>query len=97
MKAVFTELGVPDVIVSNGGPQYTSAEFKDFMKQWQTEHKLYSPRKPQSNGMAERCVQTMKALLIKTLEEGRCQPSTPNIQDYTPKPQSTITCRVTQL
>ena len=26
MKAVFAELGVPNVIVSDGGPQYTSAE-----------------------------------------------------------------------
>ena len=26
MKAVFTELGVPDVIVSDGGPQYTLVE-----------------------------------------------------------------------
>ena len=33
MKAVFVELGVPDIIVSDGGPQYTSAEFKDFTKQ----------------------------------------------------------------
>ena len=40
MKAVFTELGVPSVIVSDGGPQYTSVEFKDFMKQWQIEHSL---------------------------------------------------------
>ena len=29
-----------------------------------------SPRNPQSNGMAEHCVQTMKASLIKTIEEG---------------------------
>ena len=43
MKAVFTELGVPSVIVSDGGPQYTSAEFKDFMKQWQIEHRVSSP------------------------------------------------------
>ena len=28
LKAVFTELGVPNMIVSDGGPQYTSAEFK---------------------------------------------------------------------
>ena len=70
MKAVFTELGVPDMIVSDGGPQYTSAEFKDFMKQWQIEHRVSSPRNPQSNDMAERCVQTMKASLIKTMEEG---------------------------
>ena len=70
MKAVFTELGVPNVIVSDSGPQYTSVEFKDFTKHWQIEHQVSSPRIPQSNGMAERCVQTMKASLIKTMEEG---------------------------
>ena len=70
MKAVFAELGVPNVIVSDSGAQYTSAEFKDFMKQWQIEHRVSSPRNPQSNGMAERCVQTMKASLIKTMEKG---------------------------
>ena len=43
---------------------------KDFTKQWQIEHGVSSPRNPQSNGMAERCVQTMKASLIKTMEEG---------------------------
>ena len=70
MKAVFAELGVPNVIVSDGGPQYTSVEFKDFTKQWQIEHRVSTPRNPQSNGMAEHCVQTMKASLIKTIEEG---------------------------
>ena len=70
MKAVFTELGVPNVIISDSGPQYTSAEFKDFTKQWQIEHRVSSPRNLQSNGMAEQCVQTMKASLIKTIEEG---------------------------
>ena len=64
-------MGVPNVIVSDGGPLYTSAEFKDFMKQWQIEHRVSSPRNPQSNGMAEHCVQTMKASLIKTIEEGK--------------------------
>ena len=70
MKAVFTELGVPNAIVSDSGPQYTSVEFKDFTKHWQIEHRVSSPRNPQSNGMAEHCVQTMKASLIKTMEEG---------------------------
>ena len=70
LKAVFTEMGVPNTIVSDGGPPYTSVEFKDFMKDWQIEHKVSLPRNPQSNGMAERCVQTMKASLQKTMEEG---------------------------
>ena len=46
MKAVFAELGVPNVIVSDGGPQYTSAELRDFMKQWKIEHRVSSPRNP---------------------------------------------------
>ena len=70
MKAAFAELRVPNVIVSDSGPQYTSVEFKDFTKHWQIEHQVSSTRNPQSNGMAERCVQTMKASLIKTMEEG---------------------------
>ena len=57
------------MIVSDGGPQYTSADVEDFTKQWQIEHRVSSPRNPQSNGMAEQCVQTMKALPIKTIEE----------------------------
>ena len=70
MKAVFAELGVPNIIVSDSGPQYTSAEFRDFTKHWQIEHRVSSPRNPQSNGMVEHCVQSMKASLIKTIEEG---------------------------
>ena len=70
MKAVFAKPGVPNVIVSDGGPQYTSAEFRDFMKHWQIEHRISSSRNPQSNGMVECCIQTMKASLIKTIEEG---------------------------
>ena len=70
MKAIFTELGVPSVIVSDGGPQYTATEFQDLTKHWQIEHRLSSPRNPQSNGMAEHFVQTMKASLIKAIEEG---------------------------
>ena len=43
MKVVFAELGVPSIIVSDRSPQYTSVEFKDFMKQWQIEHRVSSP------------------------------------------------------
>ena len=49
--------------------------------------------------MAERCVQTMKASLIKTMEEGEDVDlaSTLDIQDYTPKSQTAIASRVTEL
>ena len=99
MKVVFAELGVPNVIVSDGGPQYTSAEFKDFMRQLQIKHRVSSARNPQLNGMAERCVQTMKASLIKTMEEGeeRHGLSTLDVQDYTPESQTVIASRITEL
>ena len=99
MKAVFTKLGVPNIIVSDGGPQYTSAEFKDFMKQWQIEHRVSSPRNPQSNGMAENCVQTMKASLIKTMEEGEdvdlalLTYKTPPLSHRLPLPAELLTSR----
>ena len=70
MKVIFAELGVPSAIVSERGPQYTATEFQDFTKHWQIEHRLSSPRNPQSNGMAECFLQTMKASLIKTIGEG---------------------------
>ena len=70
MKAVFAELGVPSIVVSDGGTQYTSTEFKNFAKQWKIDHRVSSLRYPQSNGMAERHTQTMKSSLIKTMEEG---------------------------
>ena len=50
MKAVFAKLGVPNIIVSEGGPQYTSAEFRDFTKHWQIEHRVSSPRNPSLMG-----------------------------------------------
>ena len=59
MKAVCTELGVPNIIVSDSGPQYTSVEFIDFTKHWQESHHQGIPSQ-----------MTMKASLIKTIEEG---------------------------
>ena len=34
LKEFFTEIGVPRCVVSDGGTQFTSQEFKDFMKMW---------------------------------------------------------------
>ena len=51
-------------------PTVHLSRVQNFMKQWQIEHRVSSPQHPQSNGMAEKYVQTMKASLIKTMEEG---------------------------
>ena len=70
MKDIFTEIGIPRCIVSDGGTQFTSQEFKDFTKTWGIQHTVTSPRNAQSNGQAEHFVQTIKNSLTKAMEGG---------------------------
>ena len=59
------------------------------MKQWQIEHRVSSPRNPQSNGMAE-CSDYESITNEVFRRRGGCKLSTPDIQDYTPEPYTTI-------
>ena len=52
------------------GTQFTAQEFKDFTQAWNIEHSVTSPMNAQSNGQAERFVQTIKNNLMKAMEEG---------------------------
>ena len=63
MKTTFARHGIPETVVSDNGPQYTSQEFKGFTKEYNFSHITSSPHFPQSNGQAERGVRTVKKLL----------------------------------
>ena len=70
LKEIFTEIGVPRCIVSDGGTQFTSQEFQDFTRRWDIQHRITSPTNAQSNGQAEQFVQTIKNSLTKAMEGG---------------------------
>ena len=63
MKAMFTTFGIPDLVISDNGPQYTSRKFKDFARTWGFSHRTSNPYSAQENGMAERAVQSAKQIL----------------------------------
>jgi len=65
-KSVFSCLGVPKILRSDNGPCYRSVEFSAFAEKWCFIHKTSSPRYPQSNGLAERSVGTIKSLWYKS-------------------------------
>ena len=63
MKATCARFGIPEQIVSDNGPQYTSEVWKDFCRRFDIRHTTSSPYHPQGNGHAERAVQTAKRIL----------------------------------
>ncbi|XP_031350539.1 uncharacterized protein K02A2.6-like [Photinus pyralis] len=71
LKSIFARHGVPKIVVTDGGPQFSSDHFKQFSTDWCFNHTLTSPYHSQSNGMAERHVQIAKKLLKKTIDEDK--------------------------
>ena len=65
IKSVFAAQGIPDVVVSDNGPQFARYEFTEFATEYGFTHVMSSPKHPQANGEAERAAKTFKQLLKK--------------------------------
>ena len=63
--SVFATHGIPEVLVSDDGSVFTSAEFDEFVRRNGIKHLTSVPYHPASNGLAERAVQTVKTVLKK--------------------------------
>ncbi len=66
MKSIFARHGIPEEVVTDNGPQYSSSLFRELADEYTFLHTTSSPKYSQSNGEAERAVKTVKALLKKT-------------------------------
>ena len=79
VKKIFVRYGIPQQVVSDNGSQYANTrnildsthQFKEFAREWGFRHTTSSPEYPQSNGAAERAVQTAKRILKKAEADGK--------------------------
>ena len=60
LKSQFARQGIPATLISDGGPQFTSAEFETLTSTCGIHHQRSSPYSPQSNGLAENGVNIVK-------------------------------------
>ena len=65
-RRLFSLLGTPNTLRTDGGPQYKAAQMQTFLKEWGVKWQPSSPYYPQSNGHAEVTVKLIKHLLAKT-------------------------------
>ena len=70
-KEQFSRHGIPDVLITDNGPQYASQEFKDFAQEWEFKHISSSPYHSRSNGKAESAVKIVKSLLKKAMADNK--------------------------
>ena len=67
----FSRYGIPELFITDGGPQFGSLEFKEFARAWEFENHLTTPYHSQSNGKAESAVKEAKRLLKKAASANR--------------------------
>lgn len=70
LKRSFAIHGVPQILISDNGGQYSSQLFEQFSTDWNFNHVTSSPEYPQSNGLAENAVKQAKQILEKTKRDG---------------------------
>ncbi|XP_049518976.1 uncharacterized protein K02A2.6-like [Dermacentor silvarum] len=60
LRGIFARFGLPHTVVSDNGPQFNSSVTERFFKDNHVCHVTSAPYYPQSNGLAERAVRTIK-------------------------------------
>ena len=69
LRAIFSRFGVPETVMADNVP-FSGREFRNFAESWNFRLITSSPNYPQSNGQAERAIQTIKKMMLKVYESG---------------------------
>lgn len=80
LRHCFANFGLASTVITDGGPQFTSQEFKEFLESNGVHHTLSPPYHPASNGLAERAVQTVKNAFLKQMLHDNKQNHTRTLQ-----------------
>ena len=65
LRKMFATHGLPEVLVSDNGTAFSSADFHEFTRRNSIRHVRMAPYHPSSNGQVERAVQTFKDAMKK--------------------------------
>lgn len=71
LRSIFGVFGLPETIVVDNGPPFNSQDFESFCRGNGIQLTYSPPKHPQSNGTAERAVQTLKKALLKSVLEDK--------------------------
>lgn len=69
LRETFARFGIPELIVTDNGSQFTSSEFQEFCVKNGIKHTTSPPYHPATNGSAENAVKSFKANVYKALKD----------------------------
>ena len=65
LRDIFSRHGLPEIMVSDNGPQFIASEFQQFCRKNGIMHRTSAAYKPSTNGQAERVVQILKSAIAQ--------------------------------
>ena len=96
-RVLFSQFGLPEVVVSDNGPCFVSEDFEMFLARNGVKRITSAPYHPATNGLAERAVQTVKRGLKKQTQGSIKSRLAKVLVTYRSTPQSTTGTSPAQL